>query len=319
MSTSTQVLELLRQQTTAISGQELANRLNISRTAIWKAINNLKEIGYAISSQPRIGYFLEDNGYLDAGLIKRYLPSDFNYPLEVHQSINSTNIRAKELASQAQVKTPYIIIADQQTAGYGRYGRSFTSPSQSGIYLTILLANDITDFNAGLLTTAVSLAMCRAIENKLNINPKIKWVNDIIVDDKKVCGILTEGISNLETQSLSHIVIGTGINYLTENFPPEIAQRAGSLRKYALATGISRNEFIAAYLTEFFKLYPNYQTGTFMPEYRLHSNIIGKEVTITQGSKNFAGLVVAINDDGAIVLEDGRQFTSGEVTKIRAK
>ena len=214
--------------------------------------------------------------------------------------------------------TPYIIIANQQTNGYGRYGRNFTSPSQSGIYLSILLANEQTEFNPGLLTTAVALAMCRAIEKKLAASPKIKWVNDVVVDGKKVCGILTEGISNLETQSLSNIVVGAGINYLTADFPEEISQRAGSLRNYALKAKVSRNEFIATYLEEFFKLYQTYQTGDFMPEYRAHSNIIGKEVTITQGTKSFQGNVVTIDDDGAIVLADGRKFTSGEVTKIRA-
>ena len=112
--------------------------------------------------------------------------------------------------------------------------------------------------------------------------------------------------------------MGAGINYLTTDFPEEISQRAGSLRNYALKAKVSRNEFIATYLEEFFKLYQTYQTGNFMPEYRAHSNIIGKEVTITQGTKNFQGNVVTINDDGAIVLADGRKFTSGEVTKIRA-
>ena len=318
MSTSSQLLTILGSQSQPISGQELADQLNISRTAIWKAINNLKDAGYQITSQPRTGYFLEDNGYLDAGLISRYLPTNFNFPLEIHQIIDSTNIRAKQLANKPDLTTPYIIIANQQTNGYGRYGRNFTSPSQSGIYLSILLANEQTEFNSGLLTTAVALAMCRAIEKKLAASPKIKWVNDVIVDGKKVCGILTEGISNLETQSLSNIVVGAGINYLTADFPEEISQRAGSLRNYALKAKVSRNEFIATYLEEFFKLYQTYQTGNFMPEYRAHSNIIGKEVTITQGTKNFQGNVVTINDDGAIVLADGRKFTSGEVTKIRA-
>lgn len=318
MSTSSQLLKILGEKSQPVSGQELADQLNISRTAVWKAINNLKEAGYQITSQPRTGYFLEDNGYLDAGLISRYLPTNFNFPLEIHQTIDSTNIRAKQLANKPNLTTPYIIIANQQTNGYGRYGRNFTSPSQSGIYLSILLANEQTEFNPGLLTTAVALAMCRAIEKKLAASPKIKWVNDVVVDSKKVCGILTEGISNLETQSLSNIVVGAGINYLTADFPEEISQRAGSLRNYALKAKVSRNEFIAAYLEEFFKLYQTYQTGDFMPEYRAHSNIIGKEVIITQGTKSFQGNVVTIDDDGAIVLADGRKFTSGEVTKIRA-
>ena len=318
MSTSSQLLKILGEKSQPVSGQELADQLNISRTAVWKAINNLKEAGYQITSQPRTGYFLEDNGYLDAGLISRYLPTNFNFPLEIHQTIDSTNIRAKQLANKPNLTTPYIIIANQQTKGYGRYGRNFTSPSQSGIYLSILLTNEQTEFNPGLLTTAVSLAMCRAIEKKLAASPKIKWVNDVIVDGKKVCGILTEGISNLETQSLSNIVVGAGINYLTADFPEEISQRAGSLRNYALKAKVSRNEFIATYLEEFFKLYQTYQTGDFMPEYRAHSNIIGKEVTITQSTKSFQGNVVTIDDDGAIVLADGRKFTSGEVTKIRA-
>ena len=114
MSTSSQLLTILGSQSQPISGQELADQLNISRTAIWKAINNLKDAGYQITSQPRTGYFLEDNGYLDAGLISRYLPTNFNFPLEIHQIIDSTNIRAKQLANKPDLTTPYIIIANQR-------------------------------------------------------------------------------------------------------------------------------------------------------------------------------------------------------------
>ncbi|MCP0887289.1 biotin--[acetyl-CoA-carboxylase] ligase [Ligilactobacillus sp. WILCCON 0076] len=317
MSTTQQVLELLTHTNDPLSGQDIANQLGLSRTAVWKAIKSLQTAGYKIDSRPRVGYQLYDSGNLSEALIRKYLPTTFLYPIEIHKTIDSTNIRAKQLGNQANIATPYIVIADQQTAGYGRYGRNFVSPSGTGIYISILLNNSRFDFDPGLLTTAVSLAITRTIEKKLNATAQIKWVNDVIVDEKKICGILTEGISDLETQSLTKIVVGAGINYLTTTFPIEIEKRAGSLRKYALQAHVSRNEFIANYLIEFFNLYKNYFDGTFMDEYRQHSNIIGHKVTISQGEKTLTGTVTAINDKGALVLADGTILSSGEVTKIR--
>ena len=227
MKTSERVLELLTRSETYLSGQELADRLQLTRAAIWKAIKQLKEAGYQIDSKPHVGYRYTDSDTLNQTAILQALSSDLDLELQVFDSLPSTNLKAKELGLNTTLQTPLVVIADHQTAGYGRYQRDFISPKNTGIYLSILLANKSTDFDPGLLTTATAIAVTRTLEKTLALKPTIKWVNDVLVDDKKICGILTEGVADLETQSLSQVVVGTGINFLTEisTFP-----RASSAR-----------------------------------------------------------------------------------------
>ncbi|KRL01830.1 biotin--[acetyl-CoA-carboxylase] ligase [Liquorilactobacillus capillatus] len=320
MQTNQLILKELSLSDRPISGEQLAQKFSVSRTAIWKAIKNLKQSGYQIESKPHIGYKYHDNGRLNEFAIRRYLSAAENQLLtfEIHDQITSTNARAKEISIGSAASLPLIIIGDQQTAGYGRYGRAFSSPN-TGIYMSFLLDNPITTLNPGLLTTATATAVTRAIEKKLHLTPSIKWVNDILVAKKKVVGILTEGIADIESRYIKQIVVGIGINYLTDvtSMPAELQQRAGSLRCFAKEYAVSRNEFIATVLHEFFLLYPNYENGAFLNDYRAHSAVLHKQVSITQGQKQFTGRVEAINHRGEIVLSDGTTLASGEVTRIR--
>lgn len=319
MKNTDQILTLLSQHEDYFSGQELAKRLNISRTAVWKAVKSLQEQGHMIESRPHQGYRYLESNILNSARIKHYLAPQIDLDLLIFDSLPSTNLKAKEL-SLTTSKRPLVVLADQQTAGYGRYSRQFISPKGTGIYLSLLLDNQRRDFDPGLLTTATAVALTRTLEQLLDLSPQIKWVNDIIVSDKKVCGILTEGITDLETRSLNQLVVGCGINFLTDptTFTPELQKRAGSLRPYVLQAGISRNQFIAIFLNNFFTLYADYHTGAFMDEYRAHSNVIGHHVTITQGQKEFQAFVSDINAQGELVLQDGTHLASGEVTKIRS-
>ncbi len=319
MNTTQKVLTLLEQHFSPLSGQEIANKLAISRTAVWKAVKNLRQNGQVIQSKPHSGYLLLDPLSLSETFIKRNLTVSLPLRFKLHDSLDSTNIRAKEIGSVKTTKTPWIIISDQQTKGYGRYGRTFSSPAHTGIYLSILLKNDWKHFNAGLLTTATATALCKTIEQKLRIKPGIKWVNDVLWNEKKVSGILTEGITDMETGNLKQIVVGIGINYLTDTkiFDFATRKRAGSLRQAALNSQVSRNAFIASFLNEFFSLYPDFSSSNFMDEYRKYCTTLGKEVTITQGGKTITGIAEKISDTGALILKDGRNFSSGEITKIR--
>ena len=319
MKTTTRVLELLSSTSTYLSGQQIADQLQLSRTAVWKAIKALQDKGYAIKSKAHVGYCYVDDNTLNETLINQNLNNSLDLDILLYDSLPSTNLKAKELSLDPTLKRPVVLIADQQTAGYGRYQRSFLSPKKTGIYLSILLDNDQVDFDPGLLTTATAIAVTRTLEKLFPITPSIKWVNDVLVDGKKICGILTEGIADLETQTLNQIVVGTGINFATPMtaFPPELHQRIGSLAPYLAKTSVSRNQFIAEYLNQFFDIYQNYATGNFMPEYRAHCELIGKQVTIEQGQKQFNAKVSDINDHGALVLADGRILSSGEITKIR--
>ncbi|WP_025022231.1 biotin--[acetyl-CoA-carboxylase] ligase [Ligilactobacillus hayakitensis] len=316
MTTEQKVYQLLiNHSNTYLSGEEISNQLGLSRTAIWKAINNLKDKGYEILSKPRFGYQLVDNGKLDENFIHKWMKS--NFALTLLDTVDSTNTQAKLLAAADK---PQVIIANEQTAGYGRYRRDFSSPKNDGIYMSILLSNQPDEtLNPGLLTTETAMAIYYAIQECFHISPQIKWVNDILINNKKICGILTEGVADLESGYISRIVVGIGINYTTplSDFPQDIQDKVGSLRELASKHHVSRNHFIASILNHFSVLYQDYQAGAFMDEYRKASIVIGKEVTIQQASKTITGTVATINNDGNLILTDGQIFTSGEVTKIR--
>lgn len=319
MRTTQKLLELLATSDEYISGQDLADRLKVSRTAIWKAIKNLQTQGYEISSKQKKGYRLVDNDKLNAALIKNNLKNEFkDIDFEIYPSLPSTNTHAKNQANNLNLTRPLVILAQEQTAGYGRHGRAFCSP-QTGIYLSLVLNNPNPSFNPGLITTAAGVAMVNTIEKKLNLNPQIKWVNDILIGQKKVCGILTEGIVDLESRNLKQIILGCGINYLTDltAFPSDLKERVGSLRESALKLHLSPNEFIASFLNEFFTIYNNYPELNFMESYRKHCCLINQIVTISQATKEAIGVVVDINDQGELVLDNGQTFNSGEIVKVR--
>lgn len=321
MKYSTEVLKMLSNTDQPLSGEKIAQNLKISRAAVWKIIQKLQATGYQIESQHRLGYIYHDNSKLNQYIIKKNLTAQLSQQLgfEIHQTIDSTNIRAKQLSFKKHLH-PLVIISDQQTAGYGRYGRYYSSPS-GNIYLSLLLPNPSHQLVPGLLTTATALAVSLSIEKKLAVQPQIKWVNDLLLNQKKIVGILTEAITNIETRSIDQVVIGIGINYLTQldQLPPEIQARAGSLRKFALAAKVTRNQFIAAVLNQFFQIYQTYQTGNFLPAYRQRCYLLHKEVTIQQGQQKIAGLATDIDQQGCLVLSNGQHISSGEVTKIRLK
>jgi BirA family biotin operon repressor/biotin-[acetyl-CoA-carboxylase] ligase len=184
-----------------------------------------------------------------------------------------------------------------------------------------LLPNQSNQLDPGLLTTATALAVSLAIEKSLHVTPQIKWVNDLLLNGRKITGILTEGVTNIETRSIDQVVIGIGINYLTkiEQLPVEVQKRAGSLRKYALAAALTRNQFIATVLNQFFRIYQNYQTGVFLAEYRKRCYLLQKEVTITQNKHQLVAIAIDIDDQGRLVLNSGQHLSSGEVVKVRLK
>ena len=321
MKSDRQILELLATTAGFISGQTIADRLGCSRTAVWKGINALRDKGYTIESGGKRGYRLVDNGKLAAPLIRRTIHSTTPLEIKVAATLPSTNAKAKEL-STTHPTTPVTIIADTQTAGYGRQGRAFFSPAGTGIYVTLLLPHLTNSFNPGLLTTSTAVVLCQTISQLLHVEPTIKWVNDVNVNGQKIAGILTEGIADLETHGLGAVIIGTGINYLTPAtaFPPEVTARGvGTLEPAAKKAGISRNTFIGTYLAGLLKMLEGYTTGQYMAEYRQRCDLIGKAVTIQQGATKTTGTVQTINAAGELVLTTGQTFSAGEVTKVRAQ
>ncbi|WP_305768298.1 biotin--[acetyl-CoA-carboxylase] ligase [Candidatus Epulonipiscium viviparus] len=211
-----------------LSGEFLAHQLGVSRTAIWKYINSLKNDGYTIDAIRNKGYRLDpQNDILNSEIISQYLlePSMFN--IECYDVVSSTNLLLKQRYAEPE---GLVIIANAQEAGMGRVGRTFFSPKNSGIYFSVLLKpNDSNTVN--FVTAMAGVAVCKAITKIFNLSPKIKWVNDIYLNNKKICGILTQSSFSLENNTSEYVILGIGINVYSppEGFPSELENIAGSI------------------------------------------------------------------------------------------
>ena len=198
-----------------LSGAQLAQTLEVSRTAVWKAIEELRKDGFEISAATNKGYTLKsDDNSLSAEGIKAILGKT-GYDIHVEKTVTSTNTVLKELAKDG-APSGYVLLAQQQTAGKGRLGRRFYSPDKTGVYLSVILRPKLTIENALFITTSAAVAVSRAIETISNnkVKAQIKWVNDVYVDNKKVCGILTEAAVDFESGGLEYAVLGIGVNIL---------------------------------------------------------------------------------------------------------
>lgn len=320
MANQTEVLRLLmRTAPEYYSGDQLAAKLNISRTAIWKLVQGLQNTGYSIESRHGLGYRYVENNQLSAAVIEAGL--DVQPPLEliVLPSVDSTNAYLKRLVTRTPLTEPIVVIADTQTAGYGRSGRSFYSPGQTGIYLSIGLPIKTGEpLDAGLLTTSTAVAVAQTLRQLFDVPVALKWVNDVLVNHHKAVGILSEGVTNLETGQISAVIVGIGINLTTAAFPTPIEQKAGAVLDHQ--TPITRNQVIRKLLRTFFAGYPTYRTGDFMATYRELSMVIGETVDLKNGAVTYHGVVEDIDPTGALVvrLADGhvQHFSSGEITKV---
>ena len=261
-----EVLRLLEENRESyLSGQEIANRLAFSRTAVWKAIHSLKEEGYQIHAVSNKGYQLDTScDLLSSEGIHAYLAEDLKqFPIYVYQQIGSTNTEAKQ---QALNGAPHgtIILAEEQTQGRGRLGRKFYSPKGTGIYMSIILRPQLHLNQAIQVTTTVAVAVCRVIEKLTNQNPHIKWVNDIYLGKQKICGILTEAVTDFESGQVEFIILGIGLNVNTVDFPADLHEIAGSLNP----KDVTRNQLCAHLLNELFSLFSKLNDPQVLEEYK---------------------------------------------------
>ena len=223
MSTKLTLLEVLSENSGRyISGQELADVLGISRNSVWKAAAKLKQQGYNIESMSGTGYRLISASDI---LSEDYLRENITHPcrIQVLEKVDSTNNAAKLINA---CEPPRIIVANEQTKGRGRLGRNFYSPPGTGLYMTIAFCPDFGLDKAMLVTTIAAVAVCRAIEQVTGLYPKIKWVNDIYLNGKKVSGMMTEAQSNFETGNIDKIILGIGVNCFPGSFPEELSDIA---------------------------------------------------------------------------------------------
>lgn len=327
MNIKAQVLELLEQEKgNSISGSHLAKELGVSRNAVWKAVKSLQEEGYAISAVTNKGYCLDSkNDILSVQSISRYLlPELTGLQLEVHKSIDSTNTRVKEYAAQGKPEG-LIVVAEEQTAGRGRMGRRFYSPSGSGVYISFLFRPRFTAQESLFLTTAAAVAAAETIEEVSGNPAEIKWVNDVFCHGRKVCGILTEASVNVENSMLEYAVTGIGFNVREPEygFPEEIKEVAGAIflqegdHGLAATDGEARSRMAAGMINHFWSYYQHLTERTYMAEYKRRSFLLGKEVhTLTDPP--VIGTAVDVDEEGHLILEktDGSRvvLSSGEVS-----
>lgn len=312
MSLKTDILYELLTATDYISGEYLAEKFGKSRAGVWKAIKLLKADGYKITAVTNKGYLLTDDGDI---LNETAIKARLNHDIKVifYDETDSTNNQAKRLINDGE-KGNLLVCAGRQTAGRGRQGKSFYSPEGTGIYMSLVIHPGSSLQNAVTATTAAAVAVCRAIEKITDITPKIKWVNDVYVNGRKVCGILTEAVTDFESGTVSSVIIGIGVNITTENFPSDV-ENAG-----ALNANISKSMLIAKIADELMEIALG-DYSAFIGYYRTHSMIIGRQITFFENGTATDGTALAIDETGGLVVrtENGetRTLRSGEITLRR--
>ena len=311
METKEQVLLTLAQSPEGISGEKLANALGLSRNAVWKAVTALREDGYTIQAKQNVGYILVD-APVTAALIRNALHMPLT--VEVHDQIDSTNNRAKMLAEDG-AENGTIVCARRQTGGRGRYGRPFFSP-EGGVYMSVILRPQVPAERAVMLTPMAAVAVAHAIEALSDTNVKIKWVNDLFLHGKKVCGILSEASMDFESGQLAYAVIGIGINVKKMTFPQEISEIATSIGNEC-PQDVSPNQLIAGIAERLVSMMGELENGNFMAEYRKRSNVIGKRIQVRRGDEQFPAVAVDIDSAGGLIIqtESGMETVrSGEIS-----
>ena len=320
------ILALLRNSEDYVSGQQLCDRFGVTRTAVWKAVNQLKEDGYRIESVPRKGYRLVESpeDILSVSEIASRLTTKWaGRKLYYYDVTGSTNNDAKRLAEEG---TPHgtVVVADIQNAGKGRRGRAWQTLQGTALSFTLLLRPEFAPDKASMITLVMALSAAEAVEEMTDAAVTIKWPNDIVVNKKKICGMLTEMTMTPEMDEIQYIVVGAGINVNNsspDEFQEEIRETATSLR---IETGrqFSRAELLKRILVRF---EDNYETflktldlSSLQESYQRHLQGVGSEVRVLDPAGEYTGISQGINEQGELIVfkENGEkvQVYAGEVS-----
>lgn len=320
MGTKEEILTLFESHRGSyLSGEEIAEKLFVSRTAVWKAVKILRNEGYHIEAVRNKGYCLSaESDILSLQGIQKYLkPICSDLKIEVYPTITSTNIVAREKAASG-MPGGYVVLANTQTQGRGRRDRSFFSPCGTGIYMSVLFRPDQYSMqDATGLTTMAAVAVCEAIEAVSDEQAQIKWVNDVYVAGKKVCGILTEASCGLEDGCLEYAVVGIGINVTppSDNFPTELKNIAGTIFGRPQADG--KNRLAAEVLNRYMAYYLSGDLD-YVQHYRRRSLAIGKEISVISSKGEEKAVALAIDDACRLVVRYQNGITetlsSGEIS-----
>ncbi len=319
--TKDKVLAILARSKDHVSGEEISNIIGLSRAAVNAAVKALRSDGYEIDSVTNKGYKLKGSpDLLSTGAVGAYLEPDRMDRVLVLDQTDSTNKVLREMAFDG-APGGQVVIANEQTMGRGRMGRSFFSPSGKGIYFSYLLRPDVAPQDAVTLTAWTGVAMVRAIERVAGFSPGIKWVNDLVSNGRKLCGILTEMSIESETGRISSIIIGIGINVNNDasDFPDDIKNIATSIE---LETGssVSRAELVASMVEEMDKLASEWPEASdkYLDLYRYYNITCGRDVDVISGGTVRPAKALSINDDFSLKVKfpDGTvsDLSSGEVS-----
>ncbi len=318
MSSKDKILQiLLDNKGEYVSGESIADTLQVTRNAIWKCINNLKAEGVEIVSSKRLGYMIPKGVDIlsKSDIVEHLIPPLKDTPIHLFSTIDSTNDYAKDLAKDNAPEYT-LVVADKQTSGKGRMGRAFESPSGTGIYMSFILRPKTSIETSQLITSCVAVAISKAIDTLCGSNSKIKWVNDIFLNGKKISGTLTEGALDFETNSFSYAVVGIGINVRSIKgvFNDELSNIATSIED---ETGLklSRSQLIAEVFNNVYLEMQHIEDRSFLEDYKKRSLIIGEKVIVSEHGvdtyatamdiDNSAGLLVMFQDGSTRVLNSG--------------
>jgi len=319
-----QILAILEESDAPSSGSGIAARLGVSRTAVWKGVEALRADGYTIESATNRGYRLAgEQDILSRSRILSCLgQTRLPWQLEVAGEVDSTNTRLKELARRGAPDCT-ALTADRQTAGRGRMGRTFVSPKGGGVYLSLLLRPKIPVSRCTDLTVAAAVCTARAIQQTCGVSPQIKWVNDLMLEGKKLCGILTEAAVEVESGLADYVIVGIGVNARPVDTGGDAALAAivTSLQQ-ACGHPVLRNRLIAAMLREGDSDYAGMEGNqpSMWEEYGSRMFGTGRQVTLSTDPLKRPHLVLGVDDQARLLVADpeGRRLTlqSGEVSVL---
>ena len=319
MTLKQQILQVLENNRgLAMSGQQLADTLNVTRASVWKSIKALQDEGYKIVATTNRGYVLEEtNDILSEQSLRACLGEEYrDVDIFTFKTSPSTNAEAMTRLMNGGLTHGTLIVADEQTKGRGRMGKSFFSP-KSGIYMSVCLCKSIERMqDVMVITPAAAVAVRSAIAKLTGIDAKIKWVNDIYIDKKKVCGILTQADIDFESGKAGTFIVGIGINFVEQDFPDEIKQRACAL--FQGQPTITRSQFIGEIYRNLIKLTDDLTDRRFMLSYKQHSLVMNREISYTYNGEDKSGKVIDIDGDGGLVVQENgggiRNLTCGEIS-----
>lgn len=316
--TKTDILKMLNDADTYVSGQDICDKLELSRTAVWKAIKQLKEEGYEIDAIKNKGYLIKSvpDRITDLEIKSLLADGDIVEDIIYFEETDSSNNQAKIMAEHGH-KMPFLVIAEEQTAGKGRRGRKWISPKKSGIYMTLAIKPDIPPQKASMLTIVAAMAVANGLKKACFDGHEgicqIKWPNDIVINKKKAVGILTE--MSAEPDMVNYVVVGIGINVNNNDFDESIREMATSISLESKAQ-VSRRDIIAGFIHEFSRLYKTFEESSdlsgLMDEYNKCLVNINNRVKILGDASQYEAQALGIDKYGRLLVKKD----DGEVTAV---